>query len=167
MKVLLTTDTKSGIWKYSIKLCNELKKYGVQVHLVAMGGWPSPFQQMEIEKMSNVLLYKSDFKLEWMKESWDDLEPAKKWINSIYQTVKPDILHLNNYAHIEENWTAPVVTSFHTGTQTWWQAAKGNSAPKLWDQYISTVKQSLESVDLLGHPTPRMLEKFLNMKQAS
>lgn len=167
LKVLMTTDTSSGVWNYTLELCNALKKYGVQVHLVAMGGWPSPFQQIKAEKMSNVLLYKSDFKMEWTEDSQDDLEASKKWINSIYHTVQPDILHLNNYAHVDENWNVPVITAFHTGVQTWWQAVKGKETPTNWSQYLDTVKQSLETSDLKGTPPAEVLKKIRNRKRVA
>ena len=159
MKILMTTDTVGGVWVYSLELCRALEKYGVQVHLAAMGAWPSPAQQVEVEKMPNVLLYKSDYKLEWMKDPWEDMEQSRKWINSIYYTVQPDVVHLNNYAHVEEDWKAPVITVFHSCVNTWWQAVKGKEAPHEWDQYKETVKESLEASDVVVGPTKAILEK--------
>ena len=159
MKILMTTDTVGGVWVYSLELCRMLERYGVEVHLAALGAWPSPAQQVEVEKMPNVLLYKSDYKLEWMKDPWEDVEQSTKWINSIYQTIQPDIVHLNNYAHVEEDWSAPVVTVFHSCVQTWWQAVKGKSAPHEWDQYTQTVKDSLEASDVVVTPTQAILKK--------
>lgn len=159
MKILMTTDTVGGVWVYSLELCKVLEKYGVQVHLAALGAWPSPAQQVEVEKMPNVLLYKSDYKLEWMKDPWEDVEQSRKWINAIYHTVQPDIIHLNNYAHVEEDWTAPVVTVFHSCVQTWWQAVKGKAAPNDWDLYTQTVKESLEASDIVISPTKAILQK--------
>ena len=100
MKILMTTDTVGGVWVYSLELCKALQKYGVQVHLAAMGQWPSEEQEKEAARLPNVLLYKSDYKLEWMQDPWDDVERARKWINSIYHTVLPDLVHLNNYAQV-------------------------------------------------------------------
>ncbi|SOC79493.1 Glycosyltransferase involved in cell wall bisynthesis [Salinimicrobium sediminis] len=159
MKVLMTTDTVGGVWVYSLELCRALEQYGVQVHLVAMGGWPSPAQQVEAEEIPNVTFYKSDYKLEWMKNPWKDVEQSRKWINCIYTTVQPDIVHFNNYAHVEEDWTAPVVTVFHSCVQTWWQAVKGKAAPQEWDQYTRTVKESLQASDIVVGPTQAILNK--------
>ncbi|NJW52050.1 glycosyltransferase family 4 protein [Salinimicrobium oceani] len=159
MKVLMTTDTVGGVWVYSLELCKALKQYGLQVHLVAMGGWPSPAQQVEAESISNVTLYKSDYKLEWMENPWQDVAQSRKWINCIYSTVQPDVVHLNNYAHVEEDWTAPVVTVFHSCVQTWWQAVKGKAAPQEWDQYTRIVKESLQASDIVVGPTQAILNK--------
>ena len=102
MKILMTTDTVGGVWVYSLELCKALQKYGVQVHLVAMGHWPSEEQEKEAAKLSNVLLYKSDYKLEWMQDPWDDVEKARKWINCIYHTVMPDLVVSPSQAILEK-----------------------------------------------------------------
>lgn len=162
MKILMTTDTVGGVWVYSLELCKALKAYDVQIHLVAMGSWPSPAQQQEVFEMDNVLLYKSDFKLEWMQDPWEDVEQSRKWINSIYHTIQPDIVHLNNYAQVEEDWTCPVITVFHSCVQTWWQAVKGTSAPETWNQYTTAVKDSLQASDVVVTPTYAILEKAKN-----
>ena len=167
LKVLMTTDTVGGVWVYSLELCKALQQYGVDVHLAAMGGWPTPVQQVQVEKMKNVKLYKSDYKLEWMQDPWEDVEKSRKWINSIYHTINPDVIHLNNYAHVEENWTAPVVTVFHSCVQTWWQAVKGENAPETWDLYTRTVAQSLEASDVIVSPTQAILQKARSMHNFS
>ena len=159
IKVLMTTDTVGGVWVYSLELCKALAQYNVQVHLVALGSWPSPAQQVEAENIPNVTFYKSDYKLEWMENPWEDVERSRKWINCIYQTVQPDVVHLNNYAHVEEEWTAPVVTVFHSCVQTWWQAVKGINAPHEWDRYGKIVKESLEESTVVVAPTEAILKK--------
>lgn len=159
MKILMTTDTVGGIWNYSVELCKGLKEYHVTIHLVAMGAWPSKEQRKQIAEYENVILYKSDFKLEWMQDPWEDVEKSRKWINCIYQTVQPDLVHLNNYAHIEEDWECPVVTVFHSSVPTWWQAVKGTSIPSSWDPYIKMVKNSLNGADVVVSPTRAILEK--------
>lgn len=158
MKVLMTTDTVGGVWVYSLELCRALAQYDVQVHLVALGGWPSPAQQVEADNVSNVTFYKSDYKLEWMENPWDDVERSRKWINCIYQTVHPDVVHLNNYTHVEEEWEAPVITVFHSCVQTWWQAVKGVKAPKQWDHYTQIVKESLQESNVVVAPTKAILK---------
>ena len=159
MKILMTTDTVGGVWVYSLELCKALQKYGVQVHLVAMGHWPSEEQEKEAAKLSNVLLYKSDYKLEWMQDPWDDVEKARKWINCIYHTVMPDLVHLNNYAQVCGDWECPTISVFHSCVSTWWQAVKGTSVPAHWQQYVETVKSSLQCSDLVVSPSQAILEK--------
>ncbi|GHA45483.1 glycosyl transferase [Salinimicrobium marinum] len=162
MKILMTTDTVGGVWVYSLELCKALQEYDVEVHLAAMGAWPSEAQKQQVETIKNVTLYKSDFKLEWMEDPWEDVEKSNKWINSIYHTIYPDVVHMNNYAHIGEDWTCPTLTVFHSCVQTWWQAVKGTSAPTNWDRYTQVVKESLEASDIVVSPTQSILGKAKN-----
>lgn len=155
----MTTDTVGGVWVYSLELCKALQEHNVQVHLVAMGGWPSDDQEKEVSELENTILYKSDYKLEWMQEPWEDVKKAQKWINCIYHTVYPDIVHFNNYAQTENDWSCPTLTVFHSCVQTWWQAVKGTSAPSTWNKYTEVVKNSLETSDVVVSPTKAILEK--------
>lgn len=161
LTILMTTDTVGGVWTYSMELCSALEQEGVFVHLAAMGNWPTKEQEEQAASLENVLLYKSDYKLEWMQDPWTDVEQAEKWINSIYHTVQPDILHFNNYAHRNEDWSCPTVTVFHSCVQTWWQAVKGTSAPSVWDKYTSLVSESLNSSNVVVAPTKAILKKAI------
>lgn len=157
----MTTDTVGGVWFYSLELCKALGEFDVDVHLVAMGGWPSKQQQRQVSTMKNVILYKSDFKLEWMQDPWEDVKRAQKWINCIYHTINPDLVHFNNYAQTENDWSCPTLTVFHSCVQTWWQAVKGSSAPAQWDKYTTAVKYSLNASDVVVGPTKAILERAI------
>ena len=159
MKILMTTDTVGGVWVYSLELCKILQQHNVEVHMAALGAWPSESQQQQVAALKNVTLYKSDFKLEWMEDPWEDVEKSRKWINSIYHTIYPDVVHLNNYAHVGEDWTCPTLTVFHSCVQTWWQAVKGTSAPASWDRYNQILKESLDASDVVVSPTNAILQK--------
>lgn len=159
MKILMTTDTIGGVWVYSLELCKALKSYNVEIHLAAMGTWPTEEQEEEVAKIGNVMLYKSDYKLEWMDDPWEDLKRAQKWLNSIYHTLHPDLVHFNNYAQAKKDWSCPTITVFHSCVQTWWQAVKGSCAPASWDRYTEVVKTSLNSSDVVVGPTQSILEK--------
>lgn len=163
--ILMTTDTVGGVWTYSMELCQALRSQGVFVHLAAMGNWPSQAQQEEAAALDNVLLYKSDYKLEWMQDPWEDVEQAEKWLNSIYHTVQPDIIHFNNYAHRREEWSCPTVTVFHSCVNTWWQAVKGTAAPASWDKYNRLVADSLNSSNMVVAPTNAILTKAVSTHQ--
>lgn len=167
MTILMTTDTVGGVWAYSLELCRALKNYGVKVHLAAMGTWPSSSQQEEAAALENVLLYKSDYKLEWMQDPWEDVAQAGKWLNSIYHTVQPDIIHFNNYAHMGKEWSCPTVTVFHSCVQTWWQSVKGTSVPSSWNKYLEIVQESLNSSDIVVGPTKAILDQARETHQIS
>lgn len=161
IKILMTTDTLGGVWTYSLELCKALEEYNVQVYLVAMGRWPSEAQQQKVSRLKNVLLYKSDYKMEWMQDPWEDVKQANKWINTIYHTVLPDIIHLNNYSPIRKQWEVPVITVFHSCVVTWWEAVKGEKAPSKLEKYKQLVKTALNNSDVVISPTRAILEKAI------
>lgn len=156
----MTTDTVGGVWAYSMELCKALQKHKVKVHLAAMGNWPSKAQQGEAEKLENVLLYKSDYKLEWMQDPWEDVQEAGKWLNSISETLHPDVIHFNNYAHMGKGWSCPTITVFHSCVQTWWQAVKGTDFPNTWNRYLEILQSSLNYSDVVVAPTQTIMEKI-------
>lgn len=161
LKILMTTDTLGGVWTYTHELCNILGRYGAEVHLAAMGSWPTVAQRKEMEELGNVTLYRSNYKLEWMDDPWEDIKEANKWITSIYHTVQPNLVHFNNYALIENYWDCPIVTVYHSCVNTWWQAVKGTDAPQRWDRYRSLVKSSLNASDVVVFPTLTLLQKAI------
>ncbi len=167
INVLMTTDTASGIWQYSLEMCKTLQKYDIHVHLVALGGWPSPHQQATAEKLPNVTFYKSDFKLDWMKEFCEDFDLSRKWLNCIYHTINPDILHLNNFTHVEDSWTSSMIIAFHSGVQTWWHAAKGKQEPAIWSDYIAEVKRSMKTLEPLEKPATRIMKKYQSKRRSA
>ncbi|RNL87236.1 glycosyltransferase [Sinomicrobium pectinilyticum] len=158
-KILMTTDTLGGVWNYSLELCRELQRYDIQVHLASMGAYPTKTQEKEASDIRNVVFYKSDYKLEWMENPWEDIRKVTKWITAIFQTARPDIVHLNNYAQIVHYWDCPIITVYHSCVHTWWQAVKGTTAPHAWDSYKELVKTSLNASDVVISPTRSLLEK--------
>src|SRR5688500_2012496 len=99
MKILLTTDTVGGVWTYAIELARALRPHGVEVALATMGDPVRPEQRRQVEALDNVRLFESTFKLEWMQEPWDDVSRAGEWLLKIESELRPDVVHLNGYAH--------------------------------------------------------------------
>src|SRR5512133_3312458 len=74
--VLMTSDTVGGVWTYSLELARALRSYGIEVALATMGPRPSWEQSVEAARISNLTLFESEFKLEWMPQPWDDVDAA-------------------------------------------------------------------------------------------
>jgi glycosyltransferase involved in cell wall biosynthesis len=159
IKVLMTADTIGGVWTYAIDLCKGLQKYDIAVHLLTMGKLPDGQQRKQVQELSNVTLYESDYKLEWMPDCWDDVAKAKQWVQSIYEKVKPDVLHFNNYGQTTGTWDCPVITVYHSCVQTWWKAVKGENAPQEWDQYKALVNKALAGSNMVVAPSASILEQ--------
>jgi len=159
IKILMTADTVGGVWTYTIDLCKALEPYGVTVYLMTMGALVSKQQNLELKDVSNIVLYESNYKLEWMQDAEQDVLKAKQWVQSAHKNIQPHLLHFNNFGQTANNWNCPVVTVYHSCVQTWWQALKGERPPQEWDWYTKTLKNAIKASDIVVAPSAGMLEQ--------
>jgi len=89
-----------------------------------MGGFLKASQAHEAAQISNLTLYESHYKLEWMEDPWTDVEEAGAWLLELAQRVQPDLVHLNNYVHGALPWSVPVLMVGHSCVLSWWQAQR-------------------------------------------
>jgi glycogen(starch) synthase len=157
VKILMTTDTVGGVWRYVLELVSALEHLDVEVVLATMGGPLSSSQCAEIKARPNLTVHESRYKLEWMPRPWHDIERAGDWLLNIAVKTKPDVVHLNNYVHGALPWDAPVLTVGHSCVLSWWRAVHGEAAPPQWEYYREKVTRGLRGVDLVIAPTKSML----------
>jgi glycosyltransferase involved in cell wall biosynthesis len=157
MKLLMTTDTVGGVWTYALGLAAALEPLGVAVVLATMGEPPREDQRRDAARLTNVTLVTGAYKLEWMPEPWDDVRAAGRWLLELEQAHRPDVVHLNGYAHGALPWRAPVVVVAHSCVASWWRAVKGDDAPASWDRYQREVAAGIQEADLVVAPTRAML----------
>lgn len=157
LNVLMTADTMGGVWTYALDLARSLADYGCEIALAAMGGLLSAPAARSAARIRHLHLYESSYKLEWMDEPWNDVAEAGVWLLDLAHQVRPDIVHLNNFAHGSLPWQAPVLMVGHSCVLSWWQAVKGESAPSNWDRYARAVRSGLQAADLVVAPTRAML----------
>jgi glycogen(starch) synthase len=156
-KILMTADVVGGVWNYALQLAEGSADRGVNVALATMGRIPSSSQREQIKVLPNVDLYESSYRLEWMEEPWDDLARAGRWLLRLDQQLRPDIIHLNGYAHGALPWAAPVCTVAHSCVLTWWNAVHDEPAPDCWSRYRAVVAAGIGLSDHLVAPSSTML----------
>ena len=161
MNVLMTTDTIGGVWTYSLELARALEAHGVQVSLATLGAPLSDAQRRQVEPLTNVTLFESAYLLEWMDDPWADVWRSGEWLLSLEETVRPDIVHLNGYAHGQLPFRAPIVVVGHSCVLSWWQAVKGASAPPQWERYRRETTAGLHGADLVVAPSHAMLTALI------
>jgi glycogen(starch) synthase len=157
-RILMTADCVGGIWNYSLDLAEALAKYGVQIALATMGPPPSQSQRAEAARISNLELFESNYKLEWMNSPWAEVDAATVWLTDLSRNFRPDIVHLNGFSHAPLHWNAPVVVVAHSCVRSWWAAVKSGPIPESFAEYTRRVSKALGSVSLLIAPTRAMLE---------
>jgi glycosyltransferase involved in cell wall biosynthesis len=158
-KILMTADTVGGVWTYSLELARALEQAGTQVAVAVMGGRMTEEQQAEAATISNLTVYESDYKLEWMDNPWNDIEKAGEWLLQLRDEVQPDIIHLNGMAHAALDWGKPVVVVVHSCVLSWWKAVKEADAPKEWNKYKELVTKGLQAADVVVAPTQAMMHQ--------
>lgn len=158
--VLMTADAVGGVWNYALELCRGFGARGISVALATMGPRPSAAQRAEAAKLANVALHEGDFHLEWMSEPWDDVARAGEWLRQLADDYRPEVVHLNGYAHAALDWPVPTLVVAHSCVLSWWRAVRGGEAPAEWNRYRDAVREGLSAADLVVAPTAAMLESL-------
>lgn len=157
MRVLLTVDTVGGVWTFGALLARELARRGVEVVLVTLGGLPSAAQREQVAGLPGLRLFAGSFKLEWMEEPWEEVERSARWVLDIERQTRPDLIHLNTFAHGALPWRAPVLLTAHSCCLSWWQAVRGGSPPPNWTRYTDCVTRALRGARAVTAPTRALL----------
>ncbi len=154
----MTTDTVGGVWVYSLELARALGEKGVEVALATAGAPLSQVQRSEASEIDNLRIFEGNYKLEWMDNPWEDIERAGNWLLELEGKLRPDIVHLNNYAHGALPWRAPVVIVGHSCVLSWWEAVHGGEKlPPKWHRYEKEIKKGLSSAKAVLAPSIHML----------
>jgi glycogen synthase len=152
MKVLMTADTVGGVWTYAVDLATALAEVGVEVHVATMGRLPDAAQRGAVEH-----LYASSYTLEWEDDPWDDVERAGEWLLELAAEIRPDLVHLNGFAHGRLPWPAPLVIAAHSDVVSWWWAVHGEDPPARYDHYRAVVEAGLRAAHAVVAPTHAVL----------
>jgi glycosyltransferase involved in cell wall biosynthesis len=122
-----------------------------------MGSALSPQQRRDVAHLPDLELFESTFKLEWMRDPWKDVRKAGEWLLDLEEKVRPDVVHLNGYAHGALPWRAPTLIVAHSCVLSWWEAVKGCPAPDSWERYRHEITRGLRSADMVAAPSKNML----------
>jgi glycogen synthase len=153
----MTADAVGGVWTHALELAAALAPHDAQVALAVMGPPPSAAQRTAATAVPNVTLVEGSFRLEWMDDPWDDVARAGEWLLGLEEQIRPDVVHLNGYAHGALPWRAPALVAAHSCVLSWWRAVKGEPAPASWARYQREVMRGLAGVSLVVAPTRAML----------
>ncbi len=156
--VLMTADTVGGVWTYALELARELAALGVTTTLATMGDLLTLDQRADAARIPGMHLEESAFRLEWMDDPWRDVALAGDWLLAIEQRERPDVVHLNGYAHGALPWSAPCVVVAHSCVATWWLAVFGERPPAAYDRYRAELVNGVRAADAIVAPTRAMLQ---------
>jgi glycosyltransferase involved in cell wall biosynthesis len=151
----MTADAAGGVWTYAQELVRALRAHDVEVVVAAMG--PRPPEPIDAEARWG------DFALEWMDDPWEDVEAAGEWLLDLRDEVRPDLVHLNGFAHAALPWELPVAVVGHSDVASWFESVRRAAPPAAWDRYRSAVATGLAAADAVVSPTRAMLESIVRL----
>jgi glycogen(starch) synthase len=156
--VLMTIDTVGGVWHQGLQLAAGLVQRGMRVSLATMGALLSPAQRAQAARVRGVQIHESRWRLEWMDDARDDVSRAGDWLLGLEARLRPDVVHLNQFAFGACPFVAPKLVVAHSCVLSWWRAVHSERAPSSWDDYRKTVRLGLAGATLVGAPTQAMLD---------
>jgi glycogen synthase len=157
-RVLMTADTVGGVWTYAVELARALDARGVRVAVATMGAPLPEHQRDALADCRDVSVFESSFRLEWMQDPWDEVDAAGEWLLALDRDLRPDLVHLNQYAFGALPFRAPKLLVAHSCVASWWRAVHGEAAPASWDLYRERVTQGLGGAACVAAPTRAMLD---------
>ena len=164
MHVLLTTDAVGGVWTYTEELSAGLVAKGHQVTLVTLGQLLDDGQRAWLLSMDTPLFQwiETEYRLEWMDDAGEDLVRSADMLRALVLSLKPDVLHTNQFAYGDLSDTLPVLLTGHSDILSWWQAVHGESAPETGRlrAYTVLVRTGLQSATRLAAPTAWMAREL-------
>lgn len=158
--ILLTADCVGGVWTYATELAIALAARGIRVHLASMGAPLRPHHRERLEGRDGIELHESEFALEWMPDPWREVDAAGEWLLALEERLRPDLVHLNQFAFGSLPFRAPRLVVGHSCVLSWWRAVHGGDAPAEWDLYRDRVRAGLHGADLVAAPTAAMRDSL-------
>ncbi|HET7502196.1 MAG TPA: glycosyltransferase family 4 protein [Kofleriaceae bacterium] len=160
-RVLMTADTVGDVWGYACELVAALAPCGVEVTLATMGRALSPLQARRVAPIGNLEIVESSYALEWMPEPWSEVDAAGDWLLALAAQVRPDLVHVNGYAHAALPFGVPVIVAAHSCVWTWMRAVHGRDPGPSWREYHRRVRAGLATADVVVAPTAAILRAIL------
>jgi glycosyltransferase involved in cell wall biosynthesis len=158
MKVLMTADTVGGVFAYALELSGALGRRGACVALATKGGVLTDDQWAEARRVPGLEIFESADRLEWMEEPWEDVSRSSDWLLELADRLRPDIVHLNDYAHGALPFDVPVLVVAHSCVFSWFEAVRRDRPPPSYGRYHHEVSRGLAAADMVVAPTQWMLE---------
>lgn len=159
-RILMTADAIGGIWTYALDLARSLAASDIEIALAVMGQPLSEHQWRQAQAIGNVAVHESTFRLEWMESPWEDVTDAGRWLLRLRDRLKPDLVHLNGYAHGVLPFSVPTVVVGHSCVFSWWKAVHGEWPPAAWNRYRTEVRSGLRNATHVVAPSLAMMRSL-------
>lgn len=164
MRLLITTDTVGGVWRFAHELSVGLLEAGDSVALISFGRLPSPAQHAECALLASTWgeafrYTPSDLPLEWMEHNDRCFEAGAAMIAKVAKQFAPELLHSNQFCFGALSLEIPKVLTAHSDVLSWARACRGGRLEESqWlARYRALVQDGLNGADIVTAPTGWML----------
>ncbi len=158
IRILMTADAVGGVWQYSLDLISQLSRERFEILLAALGPSPSNEQRRQAKSIPGLTLAEGAYSLEWMPDSWTDVDASGKWLLELQSSFNADVIHLNGFSHASLPWEKPVVVAAHSCVRSWWRAVHGCAPGPEWDEYGRRVSNGLAACNRVVAPSQHMAD---------
>jgi len=164
VRVLVTTDTFSGVWTYTRELVSGLVTHGARVTLVSFGEIPLPHQTSWMQGLHGLEYHPTAFRLDWMQEGEQDFHSAEEYLCAVVRDTRPDLLHLNQLSFGALPVETPRLVVAQGDVITWWLSVHGREpAESAWlDWYRETLVRGLRRAEAVV-ATSAWMEQMLRL----
>jgi glycosyltransferase involved in cell wall biosynthesis len=164
MRLLITSDTVGGVWRFTQELTSGLLEAGDEVALVSFGREPSVAQQAECERLharwGEFFFYVScDTPLEWMRENNRAFGEDAAVLARVSREFKAELLHANQFCFGAARLEMPTVVTAHSDVLSWARCCRGAGLEDSeWlARYCALVQRGLNAADVVTAPTAWMM----------
>lgn len=131
-RVLMTTDTLTGVWEHALELARGLVRCGMAPTLAVLGGPLSGAHRTAAAAVPGLTLHEGPFRPDWVPgcppdRGCDRIRQAGDWLLALERRLAPDLIHLNHPIHAVLPWRAPVLAAVH-GCAVAWRQGVGQRA---------------------------------------
>jgi glycosyltransferase involved in cell wall biosynthesis len=95
-----------------------------------------------------------------MVNPWEEVDIAGERLLELEVLFRPDVVHLNGYAHAALVWNRPVLVVAHSCVCSWFDKVKGSEIPIEFNEYKKRVIEGLACADHVVAPSYDMLNQL-------
>lgn len=165
MRLIVTTDTVGGVWRFAHELTCELLEMGCSIAMVSFGRQPSEMQKAESYALcerwgERFRFVGSDVPLEWMGENTYSFDQGMAVLEPLAGSFGAELLHSSQFCFGASKLGIPTVITAHSDVFSWARACRGTSLEEsAWlGHYRALVQQGLSGAGALAAPTEWMLQ---------
>lgn len=167
MRLLITTDTVGGVWRFSLELVKGLLDAGDCVALVSFGNPMSSSQRAECLWIAarwgeRFRYHSAKIPLEWMQTNENCFRDGEMVLQELAREFRAELLHSNQFCYGAARLGIPVAVTAHSDVLSWSRACRGGVLEESgWlRRYRSLVQTGLDYASTVTAPTEWMLNEL-------